>query len=599
MKRFLLCLLTAIAFAGARPSVARADDLSIEASVAKSEITMDEQLLLFVTVKGSANVTTPKLPTIPNFDSYSTGRSQSVSIVNGSMSSSVTFNYVLMPKAAGRFTIPPIEISQGGQTLATHPINIEVTSASAQPPQTPHRPSPIGANESIEGVMIRAHVNKRQVVVQEPVILTIQFLRRVRFLSRPSYAPPDTTGWMTYDLQPIEYTTTIQGMGFSVTEFKYELFPTAPGRLTIGPATIECSVENFQADPFDVFFQNFFQSGQSKTLKTKAITVEVAPLPESGKPGGFSGSVGQYALSANLDKSTVKAGDPITLTLEVKGEGNIKTIGEPSIPPIPSFRRYETISSLNTQSQGNRISGSKAFKTAFVPEDPGTFSIGPARFDYFDPIERRYISLKSKTLTLTVTPGTTGPPVANPAGMGSAQSEEVHILKEDIRYLKPAPSPARPFNQKLDLLALGAFNLLPLLLLAGSGGFRLSKERDLKNPEGARSRKALTQARERLKKARQHLQDSDPNLYLRTVSSAVAGYVADKLGVSKTGLALDDAARELEGRRVDQKNIQGLRELWEIADRGRFAPIAMTNTERQALYQRALSLITQIEEQIR
>lgn len=583
-------------------SPAQTEDVSLEASVAKNEITMDEQLMLFVTVKGSvANVPTPSVPALPSFDVYSTGRSQNVSIVNGQMSSSVTFTYVLMPKAPGRYTIPPIQMSLNGKTLATQPINIGVGAAPAQASAPPvHHAAPSLGDETAEGVMLRAHVDKRRVAVQEQVTLTLQFLRRVRFLSRPSYTPPDLTGWMSYDLKPTEYTTTIHGLGYSVTEFKYALFPTSPGKLTIGSATLQCSVENFQADPFDVFFQNFFQAGETKTLRTNPITVEVAPLPESGKPSPFSGSVGHYTLSAELEKKSVKAGEPVTLTLEVKGEGNVKTIGEPQIPQLPAFRRYETIMSLNIRNSGDKVTGSKAFKTVLVPEQVGNFSIGPVKFNYYDPAAKRYMTLQSNPLALTVLPGSAPAPAAPFFGSGRP-AEEVQLLKQDIRYLKPNLSTsleatgAAPANPWIFLILNG----FPLILVAGAGWVRFNKDRELRNPAIARSRKALSKAKTRLKIASQHIQDNDPNKFLGHLFAALSGYVADKLGLSAQGLSLWEAREHLKTRGVRLDNLETLQRIWEEADFGRFAPGNMSLDQKNRIHDQTLELLSRLEKELK
>ena len=112
-----------------------AQNISISASVDKNVLSMTDQLLLQVTASGDiSSIPQPNIPPTPGFAVYSSGRSQNISIVNGKISSSVVFNYILAPNAPGKYTIASITLTHKNQTYKTDPINIEVTkSASASP----------------------------------------------------------------------------------------------------------------------------------------------------------------------------------------------------------------------------------------------------------------------------------------------------------------------------------------------------------------------------------------------------------------------------------------------------------------------------------
>ena len=58
--------------------------LAVSAETDRNTVEIDGNLYLTVTVSGdSANVPEPKLPNMQNFNVYSSGRSQSISIING------------------------------------------------------------------------------------------------------------------------------------------------------------------------------------------------------------------------------------------------------------------------------------------------------------------------------------------------------------------------------------------------------------------------------------------------------------------------------------------------------------------------------------
>ena len=101
--------------------------ISITAEVNKTQVALDDQVVLSVTISGAqASLPNPQLPPLPNFSVYSSGSSQNISFVNGRVSSSVAHTFVLVPRAVGKGLIPPITVSAKGVTAHTEPIEVQV-----------------------------------------------------------------------------------------------------------------------------------------------------------------------------------------------------------------------------------------------------------------------------------------------------------------------------------------------------------------------------------------------------------------------------------------------------------------------------------------
>ena len=45
----------------------------------------------------------------------------------------------------------------------------------------------------------------------------------------------------------------------------------------------------------------------------------------AGKPADFTGAVGQFRLTGDVDRTSVDAGDPVTLTVKLSGAGAAST----------------------------------------------------------------------------------------------------------------------------------------------------------------------------------------------------------------------------------------------------------------------------------
>jgi len=107
---------------------------SFSASVDKNVVQQGEQFTLTLSLEGSTNAGNLKFPDMPNFMVLS-GPNQSTNMqwVNGQVSQSVSFSYILQPRDVGKFTIPSASINVGGKNLQTQPIAMEVTKGA--PPQ--------------------------------------------------------------------------------------------------------------------------------------------------------------------------------------------------------------------------------------------------------------------------------------------------------------------------------------------------------------------------------------------------------------------------------------------------------------------------------
>src|SRR3989339_809760 len=178
--------------------------LSITAEVNKTQVALDDQVVLAVTITGpQASLPDPQLPALQNFSAYSSGRNQSISFVNGRVTSSVTHTFVLIPRAVGKGIIPPIGVSAQGASAQTEPIEIQVSrpGASAAAPQPPaaSRSGPPQAAPAVAGApdfFVTSELDKKKAYVNEQVTLSVKFYTAVSLNSNPEYEPPKLEGFL-------------------------------------------------------------------------------------------------------------------------------------------------------------------------------------------------------------------------------------------------------------------------------------------------------------------------------------------------------------------------------------------------------------------
>ncbi len=584
--------------------ICTAQNISFSAGVDKTQVTVNEQIVLTVQVSGNVqNIPLPKLPTLNNFNIYSSGRTQSFSFVNGQVSNTATFNYVLVPTASGQFTIDPVEITLDGKTYKTNPVTITVTQGTGTPPTTqpalkPNTPSKTQPTTPIgEDLYLEASVDKKRAYVNEQVTLSLKFYQAVNLLRSPDYSPPALTGFWVEDLPPQkQYYETRNSRRFSVTEIKTALFPTSSGKKTIGPASLKCLVENYGAlfnkDPFKIIDPALLmRQPQEKILTSKPVEVEILPLPEKDTPANFQGAVGRFSLNTSLDKKQTEINQPLTLKISLSGVGNIKSLNEPVVPQLADFRTYNSGSSEKISKNSYLVQGSKNFEEILIPKAAGKFKLPPVEFSYFDLSSRSYKTLKSKLQEITVLPG------AGYAASSPSTMQELDGGIRDINYLK---TKVKKLGKEGILLYrkpwFMALQLLPLLALGFTWRYKNHLDKMQTDVVYLRNRRASKLAKKRLETASRLLSENKGKEFYAEIAKAILGYLGDRLNLASASLTKEDLNRELGFKKFDNDQINQVLELLDTCDFARFAPASYEKSEMESFYQKAVSTLIGLEE---
>ncbi len=547
-------------------------EVNLTAAVDRNVVSLNEPVLLTVTVSGNiAKVPKPELPSLDNFDIYSKGTSRNISFINGKVSSSISYNYSLMPKKIGKFTIAGCKIKLKRKTFESQPIEIEVTKESKQPKVTGQRPK--GQNFTFpfeekrqkvvnptNEIFIKTYVDKKDVYVGEEVILTFKLYSNAHLLTQPEYIPPKTEGFWKEDMGKEKQTReVVNGVEYQVIKLNYALFPLSTGKLTIGEAKLNCVIDNPLSDPFGFGFGG----GTKRNLVSKPITVNVRPLPPA--PVDFSGAVGNFNINARLDKNETKQNEPVTVTTTITGCGNLRNVDKPEIK-IPGFRVYESGQEVTTSVSKGKIMENKVFKTILIPNRCGDFEIQGFNFVFFDPAKQKYQTETSGSLNFKVLPGQGEKGTERLFG-----KREVELLGKDIHFIKTM---ARLRNEsniwgdvKYLLLANGIL-LCTLFFLFVSYGV---KER-LKSKEDILRRKdALGNALKLINKAKSEIKGNNIKEAYALLHKAILQFFADKLNLSIWGITEEELKLKLKEKGIADNIKNEISTLLETCNRARYS----------------------------
>lgn len=617
MSRFAPSLLwLPVALLLALPPRPAAAYLTVTADTDRSEVEINGSLYLTVQVAGdSSNVPEPKIPNMQNFNIYSSGRSQNISIINGKITTSVTFTYMLSPRFIGMQRIPSISVSNGKESAATREIEITVTkAAAAQPRQQTARPTQSRVGRAAaqrqakagSQIFLKAETDKKSAYPGEQINLSVKFYTSVPLTSNPQYMQPALKNLLAEDLPPVRSgETDLSGLRYSYSEIKTALFALTPGTAEINPATVIAQVpSNEPLDPFDAnFFQKFMSmsgmQGKSREFSTDKITLEIKPLPK-GAPADFSGAVGKYTVTASADRQDAKTGEAINFSITVAGSGNLKAVTAPKLPDLADFKVFDTMSSLDVRKDGDLINGKKTFTYILVPRAAGSKTVPAVTFSFFEPESGRYRSIQTKALALNVAKG--GQEAKSVYFNPSGAAPQVTASGSDIRYVSDVPR-AGPVADSADgINRLPQWlHLFPAVLLLCT--FWLSRFNRFKsaNPLLFRFRQARGEAARDLAETEALIKAGKTAEAVSLLYDSFMDYLSDKCGIKVSALTIKKAVEAIKQRfpGVGERSIAEISELWSALELRHFAPSAAEPEGARDLAKKYSLLIEFLEKELK
>ena len=530
--------------------------------------------------------------------------SMSTQIIGGKVSqtSSYTYNYTVQTQNEGTFTIPKATVTVEGKKYTSNSLKIEVVKGSAKQQQNTSTPQQTGDQSSIDDkdLYVRINVDRRNIYKGEQILATIKVYTRVNLARFGDIKIPSYSGFWSQEIKVADQISlvreNINGVIYNVGTIKKSiLVPQQTGEIIIEPFELECFIN--QRNQNRSVFDDFFGSAQTirKKLVSPEVKIQVKPLPNNA-PSGFTGAVGSYTLSANLDKSNVKTNEAVNLSVKINGKGNFKLIDPIKIDFPVDFESYDPKVKDNININENGITGNRTMDYLVIPRFAGDFKIPAVNFIYFDPVSESYKSLASNPFTIIVEKGdeeSTGTVISGPS------REDVRYLGADIRFINTG-------NIKLSQIKGTSFStprfyLMYVLMSAIMVViFFLLRQWQIKRSDtaGMRIRKAGRQSQLRLRQAGKCLKDNNKEKFLIEILKGTWGYLGDKLNLDQANLNREFIEMFLASRNVDSSVVETLIGLLDHCEYIRYAP-GENSGELDIIFKDAESVINQLEQALR
>ena len=546
---FISVFLAIVAAAAAQPII------NVAAVVNPRQIQLGEKARLDLMLSGDTVIThieAPQFNFLPAFLAVPLHSETTPRLESNKIAVSMAWAYELIPQAIGDFSLSDVRFGYQGSTYFANPGSIRVSGADTY------------TDVSTRSVhQVEAEVSTTEPYLNAPLTYTFRYLYTAVLPTQASPTPqlPTFPDFLVEELPPLSpQTQRIRGKTFWVQEQVRRLYPQRTGRIVIEPATLILPVP-----------------GGRKTLKTDPLKLTVRPLPEAGKPAQFSGAVGEYQISAYVDRRTIEAGRALTLSVQISGRGSMQTVTAPKLPAIPGV----------VVNGPNLVEGAapttRTYAYALIPAQSGTLRIPAIAYIYFDPSRAVYATAQTTPIPVSVRP--------NP---------------NDVADVAAAPSPWRVW-------IIVAVVLLFCVLAAGFFWYRARFQRStdvlVDTPPGT---VPMNNGEPKVRKGRRAATEAPPISRARDALIALAGndstdtatafanilaqilyqYLEDTLGLAQRNI--DTARAVCMQAGVSEPVLEELVDLLTKCDYHRFAPVPLTANERRTLITRAETVIGKI-----
>jgi hypothetical protein len=393
----------------------------LEASVDEDRVSVGEELTY--TLRAVSRSPVPMQVTLPPF----TG----LEIVERSERTEVGFDagpvrttvleIRLRAVRQGRWALGPARAVQGADTVVAGAVVVDVAANRAATASTlsprlrrmlDRAPPPPPGQPAVDLLVAPESV---RVGEQVDVVTAAWFPRDLRQQLRrpPTLQPPVIDAvWSFPQTTPtgIAATRNIRGRWYDLFVSHQVVFPLVPGTVAVPRATLKYSTP--------VALQ-FFSQEERFALSSRADTLAVRPLPDAGRPAGFTGAIGSgLVLERHLDPVTASVGEGLSVELRVSGKGNTALWPNPDLRWPAGVRAYLERVDEHVQSADGQVGGTKTFRYLVVPDSAGALALPAVHYPYFDLATDRYTELAVAPASVPVASrGETAASAALPPGL--------------------------------------------------------------------------------------------------------------------------------------------------------------------------------------
>jgi len=590
---------TVLAVAGGS---AWADPARFTLEVSPSEGSLDDTFVatVHIEVMGVAGPERYSHPKFPGFKVVDTRLSTTTSMVfdparGQELRTIEVRRYFLQPREVGRHVLGPATLRIDGEDFETRQATVKVRNIGASGAIGPTSPDPTAAGgigvpgystpkaRPGENMFLHVVIDKEEAYVGEQVTVTWLLFTRSEVLSLEPKAPAFDDFWFEKLFEPrrrLQYhDTRLGGVPYLVTIVsKRAVFPNREGELEIPP--FEAKVSNMTSP-----------RGRTETLRSPPVRIRAKKLPDGAPPGFDPTYVGVYSVDSSVDRARIEAGESVTMTVVVRGDGAIRRTS----PPILQADGFKITGPRDDDPKVDTdtgiVRGERTYRYWVVPEKGGQLEIPPVVIPYFDPSTGLYHTARSDAIPIVVS----GDPNAREQQQTAGGLRE-NVIARDVRPLRGGDSiDSRSVPYLYTSRWFWILTFVPLAAFLSIVAGDKVRERLRKETPRSRLRKARGRARNRFRVAELHLRGARPAQFYGELTRVLYEHIEDRVGEPVQSLTLEQLRDYLADKGFPKPTVQRIMRELEEFDLVRFTPAAAGQEEMRTAQRRVRDLLREIE----
>ena len=454
---FLLTLLLSTA--------AYADVNSLEATIDRNPVMLDEAIRLTVTADGSADRDAfDSSPLLKDFVVGRTSVSSQTSIVNFDTKRTTVWTTTLFPRKEGMFTIPSLTI----EGKSTKPIQVKVIPVQEQ-------------SNVARDYFVTTDIDVKEAYLNQQLLYTVKLFLSSNIERGSLQAPEMQNAEITQLGEDKQYTDIVNGRRYQIIERQFAVVPQASGEFTLrGPIF---TGEVMAANTNQRF--GFFNRTQQINRVGPDITVNIKPIPQGIDYPWLPSEMVRVDEEWPQGDSFV-TGEPVTRIVTLTALGVVEE-QLPDIPEFypPNFKLYPDQSNTTTVEKDQSLISQRQTSLAIIPTQPGNFVLPEITIPWFNTLTQQteYATIPARSITVAPASGANNANTPNSLDTPSMSSASNEDIQNDIPSTATQPNASasnenKPLdsasgdvnsdeNTQLNRMVTGALLVLFIIALTG------------------------------------------------------------------------------------------------------------------------------------
>ena len=454
---FLLTLLLSTA--------AYADVNSLEATIDRNPVMLDEAIRLTVTADGSADRDAfDSSPLLKDFVVGRTSVSSQTSIVNFDTKRTTVWTTTLFPRKEGTFTIPSLTI----EGKSTQPIQVKVIPVQEQ-------------SNVARDYFVTTDIDVKEAYLNQQLLYTVKLFLSSNIERGSLQAPEMQNAEITQLGEDKQYTDIVNGRRYQIIERQFAVVPQASGEFTLrGPIF---TGEVMAANTNQRF--GFFNRTQQINRVGPDITVNIKPIPQGIDYPWLPSEMVRVDEEWPQGDSFV-TGEPVTRIVTLTALGVVEE-QLPDIPEFypPNFKLYPDQSNTTTVEKDQSLISQRQTSLAIIPTQPGNFVLPEITIPWFNTLTQQteYATIPARSITVAPASGANNANTPNSLDTPSMSSASNEDIQNDIPSTATQPNASasnegKPLdsasgevnsdeNTQLNRMVTGALLVLFIIALTG------------------------------------------------------------------------------------------------------------------------------------